>query len=468
MAFFVQFCRTLVPHSRNRVVQGAISHWSSRLPLAPALRREGLGERLSKRTTNDRLHSIAGIGIRQRLLLSFQIVVALLLCCTAIDAVDSVDEQTNPRPAEEMLPEADQMVFVHQLLRAVEEGDRETANNLIDWNEMIATATAGEDSPHVNRVRNDFKTGFLGAVNKPDQGGFTNTILNNTKNGGSLTFLRLATFENEQVALLRMKSANQAMSYQRYFLKRSKDGVVRAHDIHQLTTAERMSDSIHRVWLSALENSSKTFWDRLLKPVDPVLASLKPLSEMTRLNREGQFERSLEVYGKLPEKLQSQKLLLLARLMAAQNLTSEEYEAAIDDFRKFHPHDPSLDFFLIDGYVLKKEFDKCLKCIERTEESLGGDSWLVSLRGSVLAQAGRYEEATDAAHTAIDMEPDFKDLYLNALAIALAAKNNTDIARHLTELESIFGEEIADLTEIPDYEDFVESPEYQKWMESRK
>ena len=202
--------------------------------------------------------------------------------------------------------------------------------------------------------------------------------------------------------------------------------------------------------------------------MDPAYASLKPMNEMHDLIREGQNQRALEVYKRLPAAVKKQKRLLLCRLMAAQEVSVEEHESAINDFRETFPKDACLDFILIDGYLLKKEFDKSIECIRRVSADIGGDVWLTSLQGNVLAQAGRFDEAKVKIDEAIKLEPDFKDLYLNALSLAIRAKNNANIAENLTLLENNFGVEIGDLTEIPDYADFVMSPEYEKWLESRE
>ena len=233
-------------------------------------------------------------------------------------------------------------------------------------------------------------------------------------------------------------------------------------------SAELLSETIHRIWLPMIDDSSKTLIEKLVTPMDPVLLSLKPIEEMKKFINAGDPRNALERYRELPEKLQKQKMILLIRYQAAQMLSLDEYELAIEDYRTNFPNDGSLDLLLIDGYFLKKDYRKVIECIDRTNEHLGGDSWLTALKGSMLAQIGCFEESRAEIQQAITMEPDFLDVYLVALSASVLAKNNANIVEDLTRLEALFGLEIKDLTEVPEYEDFVKSPEFENWMKSRK
>ena len=168
------------------------------------------------------------------------------------------------------------------------------------------------------------------------------------------------------------------------------------------------------------------------------------------------------------ESVRREKNILLIRLLAAQNVSDEEYMKSIDDFRKYYPQDPALDFILIDQLILRKDYDKALGCVDRTMESLGKDSALLTTRANILLLQEKVPEALEEIKKAMAAEPDLVDPYSAALDISIAARDNDETASLLTVLETKFGYEWKDLKEVPVFEDFVKSPQFEKWVKTQK
>ena len=380
-------------------------------------------------------------------------------------AVDRGSSDANPI-VKEALPEADQMEFARSLEKSVAEHDLNSINDLIDWNAILDISTAGAKTAALEQGRKEFKKGFLKEVGAETN--FSGQIARTVKNGGSFKFLRLDQVGEEPIALFRLKNPNQGgINYHQYFLKRSEDGRVRATDIFVFAIAERISDTLRRIWLPLTAETSKNLLQRFTQPMDPVLVALQSIPKMQKLVREGQGEQALEIYRGLPEKARQEKVFLLIRLSAAQTISEEEHAEAIEDFRKYHPNDAALDFLLIDGYVLKKDFEKALGCIDRSNKNVGGDSCLLSMRANVLARLGRIDEAETTMSEALKLEPELVDNYFGAIEIALLAKNYDRTVTYLTKLQTDFGMQFVDLTQIPVYAEFVKSPQYKKWIDAK-
>lgn len=393
----------------------------------------------------------------------------LLLLLTAVPlraAVDRGEGEQTPA-AVEALPDVDQMEFASSLEKFAQDGNVKGINDLIDWESILDKSLDGEKTASLEKIRKEFKKGFLKEIEA--ESNFSAQIARAVKNGGTFKFLRLDQTGDEPFALFRLKNPNQGgVNYHQYLLKRSEDGKVRAYDIFIFATAERLTDTLRRIWLPLTAESNKNLVQRLTQPADPLLVALQSISRFQKLVREGQAEQALKLYRELPEKAQGEKAFLLLRLAAAQMVSEEEHVEAIEDFRKFHPGDAALDFLLIDGYILKKDFEKALGCIERTNKNVGGDSCLLTMRANVLARLDRMEEAEKTIDEALKLEPDLLDNYFVAIEIALTNKNHAQTARYLTTLESDFGLQFDDLKKIPVYADFVKSPQYEKWIESKK
>jgi len=261
---------------------------------------------------------------------------------------------------------------------------------------------------------------------------------------------------------------NGGLNYHQLFLARNAGGKLVASDIFYFLNAERMSDMLRRAWLPVAAAKMQSNPEKAKTQGDLVVASFSALQRINELVNKGQFAEALELYGKLPEAARKDKTILILRYRAAQAVSEEEYVKSIDDFRKFHPGDTALDFILIDGYALRKEYSEALKCLDRTNANVGGDPLLLVQRASLLLQMKKVPEARQAITAAIASEPDLSDPYATALDVSLADENFDETAEYLTILETRFGVAWKDLREVPAFAEFVKSPQYQKWSVRQK
>ncbi len=413
------------------------------------------------------------LRISRRPIWSRLLLATMMLCLTSSRTVRAAVDQNlaDPQaaPIQEELTESDQLAFATALEQAAIDGDSEAWHKLIDWERMLETVVAGEKSPSLDKARADFRTGFLATQSKPSKDRLAEQVVSYCEDGGSFKFLRLGRVDNQPIAVFRILLPNQGgVNYHQYFLKRSDDGQVRAEDIYVFLSAERMTETLRVFWRTVAAEVSKTFIDRLFKPADPLVKSIRSIAEMRAMIKDGQYEKAIEIYETLPEKVQNEKIFNLIRMQAAIQVSDEAYASSIDDYRQRFPGDAALDFLLIDGYFFKKDYEKMLECIDRTSEHVGGDAWLLSMRAQALAYLERFEQAREVANDAIRLEPDLQDAYWRAITVSLMAKDFDETVKLLNMVEQDLGLELADLTEIPDYAEFVDSPQYKTWMESRE
>ena len=267
--------------------------------------------------------------------------------------------------------------------------------------------------------------------------------------------------------LFRLKhSQDGSLNYHMLYLLRKPDGHLVASDIYVMTAAERLSESLHRSWMQTaskvvLKNGKKS------AKVSAIDAELKASEKILELVKAGKNEETLAEYRKSPESVRKDKNILLIRLNAARSVSDEEYIQAADDFQKFHPNDPAVDFLLINGHISRKNFDKAMACVDRTIERLGEDSSLLGIRAIVFTHMEKFPEAVQSIKAAIAAEPDLSDPYLAALDIVVAAKDHDETFDVLTNLQQKFGFQLKDLREVPVFAEFVKTPQYKKWADSQ-
>src|SRR5205823_2914308 len=121
---------------------------------------------------------------------------------------------------------------------------------------------------------------------------------------------------------------------------------------------------------------------------------------------------------------------------------------------------------MVDRYVLQKQYDEALKCLDRTHEQVR-DPLLLARRASLMLLTKNVAEARKNAQEAVRGEPDFSDGYTVALDVAVADQNHDETVAFLNVLEKKFGYKWKDLRSVPIFAEFVKSPQYTSWAETQ-
>src|SRR5262249_22998134 len=156
------------------------------------------------------------------------------------------------------------------------------------------------------------------------------------------------------------------------------------------------------------------------------VTNLPIIQRMTNGVQTQRFGDVLAAYRQLPEGLKKDKNLLLLRLRAAQRLNEPEYQQALEDFRMAHPDDACIDFLSIDYFTLKKDFAKAFEGIDRVEQSVGGDPYLLVLRAGIQILATDLAGAATSAAKAVEQEPTLAAGHVALLRIAVLKKNHVE------------------------------------------
>ncbi len=376
---------------------------------------------------------------------------------TAPDPAGEKDSGEIPTPEEARQ-------FAERMIDVLKRGDSEGMNALIDWDALLERTTAGIDV--APEVRDGFIKGVKEARNAP--GSLVTELIGAVRRGGEISLLRVHLVDKSPRALLRMAfPENGGVNYYDMVLTRRPDGEVRAVDLFVYISGELFSQTLRKGYIQLAAYENRNFLDKLTGREQTFVQNLPKMKRMTDAIAAGQYDQALATFDELPEDLKHEKLFLLIRIRAAQAKDDMTlYAATIEDLRKHYPDDPSINFLSIDGYVLKKEFDKALASIDRLDANLGGDPYLNVLRAGILLQQGKNEEARNVALKAIAEEPSLLDAYWTLVTISLKEEKYDETLRLLTQLEKDFQLQMRDMSQIPEYAGFVKSPQYQEWQKA--
>lgn len=355
-------------------------------------------------------------------------------------------------PGVEMPSEEEALDLARRIEASMAERDDSLLRESVDWDLLFHRTMDGINVSE--ETRNAIRVGFMRATGSALDG-----LIGPVQQGATYHLLRARQGDSEMRVIFRLLMPDGNVNYHDLLMVRDSSGSVRVGDIRVALSAEDISAGIHRFYVGRFGQQDESLH---VKHIDDIQA-------MTAGIKSGRPQDVLEIFQSLPPDLQADKTALLIRYRAAAETGDREsIEAAVRDFRRHHPNEACLDGMLIAFYEMNGEFSKALECVDRLDKSVGGDPYLDVLRADCLITAERLEEAKQAARAAVEAEPELIDAYWALATVGLRTKDFAEVSRLLNLIEKQFDMVLEDLTEFPDYAEYVESPEYQEWLESHE
>jgi tetratricopeptide (TPR) repeat protein len=317
-------------------------------------------------------------------------------------AASSSTKPVDPgRPA----TEAEAAAFAVELERAVAENAG--LARLVDTDAIIARGFADLELP-ANAART-----AADAMAKS----FGQTLALGLKGGGSYKLLKNEINTGERRVRFRLLGGDGAFNYHDYVVVVRK-GATRAVDIHMLTTGEPLSTTLRRSLLPLAAESKKGVIERLTSKESTYLQHLSGITKMSQFQTDP--KGALAAYATLPDVLKTEKNLLMLRVQASAQVNDQEYLAAMEDYRKAFPNDPSMRVMSIDYFYMKKLYKEAIEQVAALEAASGPDAHLNTLRGRIQAELGNLDDARAELSKALALEPDLPEAVTFAILLDLA------------------------------------------------
>ncbi len=355
--------------------------------------------------------------------------------------------------------EAECGAFAKELEKAVASGNVAAFDRLYDWDALLDQTTSDIAVPA------EFKRGFIQGFKESyhTSGGFFTQLAEAVKAGGEFKFLRDHRSGSDQRVLFRVLAANSGVNYHDYVLVRRADGKIRAVDCYIFLSGEKLSETLRRIYLVVATSANRSALEKLVGKENEFVQAFPQFKAMLETIQAGKAAEAIALFDKLPAGVRTTKVAQLAHIQATQAMNDDKlYLAAIDEFRKTFPDDACVDLISIDGYFLRKEYDKAGQALERVDKALGGDAYLGVLRATCSILVGNFDQALAIAKGAVKAEPTLRSAYDIGLTASLKAKHFDDTLQLLKELEKQFHLTNDTVESDPDYADFVKSPQYKE------
>ena len=354
--------------------------------------------------------------------------------------------------------DAECKAFARRMEQAASKKNRALLEKLISLQE-IALRCIGDLSMTGNQ-RQSVIQGTMAGMQKE---GLAAQLVAGIERGGSLSLLRVHEVNGRPRALLRLLGSDAGVSYLDLVLSRSPEGRISVEDIYIFTSGEMLTQSMRRILLPAVAKLNKASVANLPDTDRTFLDNMPKFLAMGEAIQAGNKAEAVKIYKALPVEFREQKVIVFLYLSAADG-DDVEYVAALELYRKLFPADPALDLLSIDYFRLKKQYDDALGSIDKIEQAIGGDPYLHVMRANLLIEANRYIEARASAEKAIEQEPTLSAAYWSRIIVSVKEKNHLDTLLWLKKLVGKTSEEVADLTKVVEYSEFVKSPQHAEWL----
>lgn len=253
------------------------------------------------------------------------------------------------------------------LIRAVERQDVTRFNELLDMDaiEKRIQDQAGDKvgRPMVARAMKTLRSGEYGKE-----------MVRNMGNKGTFDLVR--QYEKDGHERLIFRLYNEQLNYYDLELIKKK-GQVKIADIFVYTTGENMSTTLAETLRFASEQ------EEAANVPENTVAKVQLMKKHIYASN---YETADSLFKTLPAVIREQKIYKIIYIHIAGGLGNDQYLAALNKLQREYPDAPNMYLLMIDAYLLRKDFDGALKCVNRLDSFINKDAFLDYYRALICKE----------------------------------------------------------------------------------
>ena len=354
----------------------------------------------------------------------------------------------------EVPSKAECLEFGNNITQSLRNGETKTLNDAYYYEGFSKIIFPEEDA-----LLKDLREGFLSGIKANLQLG--NTFASEL-NDEADSFELLKYYENEGVPHLIFRLfTDNGLNYHDFTLTKV-NGAVKIVDVYIYLVGEKMSDAFRRNFYNSTNNINFEAERANQQAYIDEISMQRQIWEQMQV---GNYQGAYELYQSLPNEKREEKQFQVLSILITQNLSDEIYQQSIDTFNQLFPKDRSLPLLLIDGYFIRKEYDKLLVTLDNLEKSLGGDPVLDFFRATVALEKKEVKPALEYLNRLANNKPDFRLAWMTLLQINIDIGKYQEAVDNLIGMEKHLGMDKAALEKlIPNEQsDFINSEVYKSW-----
>ena len=269
---------------------------------------------------------------------------------------------------------------------------------------------------------------------------------------GSYTFLRLVERDGAQRAQFRYLGEDGGLNYQEVLFQIDEAGTAWLVDLHSMANGEDLSRSLGRMLNVLVDDEGET------------TSAADLVSQFTQAHQQGDAQRMVDLYPRLPVSDADRQPLALLYVMASAELGTPQFLKATDHYVALYGQNAAVALLLIDRHYLAGDYEAMMVAIDDVAEVTGGDPYLDLLRSSGLLALDRPLEAMKAIDRAHDALPEMDAVHTVRANVGLAAGAFEAVRDELVYLESERGWTFEPATIAKEWPAFAASPAFAEWI----
>jgi len=343
---------------------------------------------------------------------------------------------------------------------AVKRGARDECFALFDHGALLEHASKG--IPATEKVKKHFRAGSRAAWES--EAGLVRSALSTVAGGGTLRWLHVVEKDGECTAVFRLTRADSsAPEYVELVLAPRGDKAAIAVDARSSTDAVSHARVLRRWLLALVADAGRSLPERIAGEDRAFALAGKTFEKIDQAFEAGRNADALATWATLPEALRLDPSVVLSRLRAAFAAGAAAFDAVLFEVRAAGHADPSTELLAIDVAIATNRPALALDALDALSHARTLDPYLDALRGSILRDLGRVEEARAASRRALESDPRIEEAYWTLLGLAIQGERHDEALSLLTRMDEHFEVDWREVSRSPAYAAFLESKPGSRW-----
>jgi Flp pilus assembly protein TadD len=343
---------------------------------------------------------------------------------------------------------------------AVKRGARDECFALFDHAAMLERASKG--IPATEKVKKHFRAG-AGESWTADSG-LVGSVLATVAGGGALRWLHVVEKDGASTAVFRLTRADtSAPEYIELVLAPHGDKGAIVVDVHSSTDAVSHARVLRRWLLALVADAGRSLPERLAGEDRAFALAGSTFESIDQAFEAGRNADALAAWATLPEALRLDPSVVLSRLRAAFASGTAAFDTALAEVRAAGRADPSIELLAIDVAMATNRPARALDALDALAQGTAVDPYLDALRGSILRDLGRREEARTASRRALEGDPRLEEAYWTLLGLAIEGERHDEALALLLRMDEHFEVDWRELAGSPAYAAFLDSKPGSRW-----
>jgi tetratricopeptide (TPR) repeat protein len=343
---------------------------------------------------------------------------------------------------------------------AVRRMDRDECAELFDFPALLERASKG--IPSTEKVRRNFREGAREALDS--DAGLVENAIATISAGGTVRWLRDSEHDGQRTIVFRVTRADaSAPEYLELFLARHGERGATVVDFESSTDGVPYSRVLRRWLLALVADAGRSLPERIAGLDRDFAKAGSTFESIDHAFEAGRNADALAAWVTLPETVRLDPSVVLSRLRAAFAAGASTFDTTLGEVRAAGVQSASVDLLAIDVAMATNRPALALAAIDVLVGEKRHDPYLDALRGSILRDLGRHDEARLACRRALDVDPMIEDAHWTLLGLAIQGQRNEEALGLLMALDERFTIDWRGLESSPAYAAFLESKPGSRW-----